>query len=70
MATVSEDTYKNPPMDPMALEKWRQQMREFDYVRFTWYDMYGCPRSRIVPGRHASRFIPGGFGIYEGEVET
>lgn len=41
----------------------------YDYVRFTWADVHGISRSKVVPRRHVERFYHEGVQAYSGKRE-
>ena len=44
-----------------------RELKEIDYVRFTYSDIHGIARGKTIPVRHAKMFMDKGVGGYAGE---
>ena len=47
-------------------ENFCQQLKGYDYVRFTATDFNGIPRGKLLPARNAHKFVHSGTGIFGG----
>ena len=40
---------------------------KYDLIRFTWSDIHGIARSKLVPARHAKSFFKHGVSTFYGK---
>ena len=60
MAAENKDEKMTPPSEALA-------PLDFDYVRFTWPDLHGISRSKLVPRRNVSCMWDQGVHVFEGK---
>ena len=58
----TKDDSRNKTMD--------EQLARYDFVRFTFADINGIPRGKVVPKRHATEAMRDGIGAYGGQYYT
>lgn len=56
-------------VDNKLKQETLQKAKECDYIRFTFADMHGIPRCRIVPRKSLDRMYEEGVGLVLGKVE-
>jgi len=44
------------------------QIKDFDFVQFTFADIHGISRGKSIPKRHVSRFMEEGIDLYAGKL--
>ena len=57
-------------LDPDRGKTTPRETDRFDYVRFTWSDINGVARSKIVPRDHVEKASVKGVGAYAGRSHT
>ena len=63
------DRCKGRPVDRCDQEEGEMAQgghSEFDYVRFTWADINGVARSKIITAPHVKDKLRSGIGAYSG----
>jgi len=55
---------ERPPLDLTNVVEWLREFKEFDYVRFTYADIHGVSRCRVVAQAHVKQYLTGGVDIY------
>ena len=40
---------------------------KYDFIRFTWSDIHGIARCKLVPARHAESFFKHGISTFYGK---
>ena len=40
---------------------------DYDFIRFTWSDVHGIQRGRLVPASRAEETVQSGIGVYAGK---
>ena len=49
------------------LETARKAVKKYTYIRFTFFDMNGVPRGKVLPAEAALRFLEEGIGCAAGK---
>jgi len=47
-------------------ETMKEELAKYDYIRFTWTDLNGMCRHKLIPARNAYKLIKSGVGIFAG----
>ncbi|XP_071099688.1 lengsin-like [Haliotis cracherodii] len=50
------------------LEKVKQEVVKYDYVRFSLCDLNGTSRGHVIKGRHAAKYLEHGLAFFEGTL--
>ena len=50
-----------------SIEDLVDKLREYDYIRCTFTDMFGVSRGKVLPTTSAAEFLRDGVGFYAGE---
>ena len=46
------------------------KLREYDYIRCTFTDLFGVSRGKVLPTTSAVEFLTNGLGFYSGKSQS
>ena len=52
------------------LQATRLKLKDYDFVRFTFPDLNGISRGKLIPARHAVDILEEGTGCFAGKYHT
>ena len=56
-------------MDASQLEELKRTTREYDFVRFTWADLYGIARGETITGNNVNQYLEDGLKCCAGMMK-
>ena len=52
-----------------SIEDLVDKMRDYDYIRCTFTDLFGVSRGKVLPTTSAAEFLTDGLGFYAGKCQ-